>query len=371
MLRYKEIKNLLLQELSHMSPGDKLPSRPHLCKKLDTTRGTLDKAIKELEQEGFLSSKNGSGTYLVELFDAPTQDAVSWGIIIPDIMYSIYSGLVRGIENIAQKYGVNIVICNSDNEPQKQAQYIKRLMLSHVSGIIIVPVITNSIRENFQLYNQLVDISLPIIFCNRSLEGINVPVVTSNDFYGGYIATKHLIERGYRKIAYIADKKYVTSTQRCQGYISALIESGLEVNRKLISFDNSDRETNPYQKGYDALFRLLEHDPDIDAAFCFNDRVAEGVHAALTQISKKISGEFGLIGYDNSDICDRLTPRLTSVSYKNTEIGNKAAELMWKITTSQYTPDFEYYLFQPSIIVRQSCLGKDQLCPPTLEYGEK
>lgn len=360
MLRYKEIKNMLLQELAKMSPGDKLPSRPKLCKTLDTTRGTLDKAIKELEEEGFLSSKNGSGTYLVELFDAPIQNAVSWGIIVPDIMQTIYSGLVRGIENVAQQYGVNIVICNSDNEPQKQAQYIKRLMLSHVSGIIIVPVITNSIRENFQLYNQLMDISIPIIFCNRSPEGINVPVVTSNDFYGGYIATKHLIACGYQKIAYIADKKYITSIQRCQGYISALIEADMEVNRKLISFNSPDTESGSYQKGYDAVLNLLEFEPDLDAAFCFNDRVAEGVHAALIKASRSISDDFGLIGYDNSDICDRLTPRLTSVSYKNTEIGNKAAELMWKITTSEYIPDFEYYLFQPDIIVRESCLGKNR-----------
>lgn len=352
MLRYKEIKNLLLQELSSMSPGDRLLSRPQLCKKLDTTRATLDKAIKELEQEGFLSSKNGSGTYLVELFESPSYHTSSWGIIVPDIMYTVYSGLVRGLENVAQEHDISIIICNSDNQPQKQAQYIKRLVLSHVSGIIIVPIITDSIRENFQLYNQLIDIRIPIIFCNRSVEGINVPVVTSNNFYGGYIATKHLLEHGYRKIAYIAEKKYATSNERCQGYISALIEAGIDIKRKLIVFLGSEQNYEQQIK------RLFEIEPELDGAFCFNDRVAEGILNALSCMKNNIPEDFGIIGYDNTEICERTNPCLTSVSYKNIEIGNKAGELMWKITNHQYTPDFQYYLFQPNIIVRNSCLGK-------------
>ena len=75
-------------------------------------------------------------------------------------------------------------------------------------------------------------------------------------------------------------------------------------------------------------------------------------------MKKNIPEDFGIIGYDNTEICERTNPCLTSVSYKNIEIGNKAGELMWKITNHQYTPDFQYYLFQPNIIVRNSCLGK-------------
>lgn len=355
MLRYKEIKNLLLQEIASLSPGDKLLSRPKLCKKLDTTRATLDKAIKELEAEGYLSSKDGSGTYLVELFDKSPHVANNWGIIVPDVMYSIYSGLVRGAEDIAQQHDINIIICNSDNQPEKQEQYIKRLLLSGVSGIILVPVISNSIRENFHLYNQLANIKTPFVFCNRSVEGIHVPVITSNDFYGGYIATKHLIAKGYRHIAYISGKKYVTSTERCQGYLSALIEAGIEVNRKHIVFSDDEGQ---YETGYDLLHRLLEMDMPLDAAFCFNDKIASGCYGTLNEKQITISDEFGIISYDNTDICLKLEPKLTSVSYKNVEIGTKAAEILWKMITKQYVPDFEYYLLHPDLIIRESCLGK-------------
>lgn len=356
MLRYKEIKNLLLQEIASLSPGDKLLSRPKLCKKLDTTRATLDKAIRELEAEGYLSSKDGSGTYLVELFDKSPHVSTNWGIIVPDVMYSIYSGLVRGAENIAQQHDINIIICNSDNQPAKQEQYIKRLLLSGVSGIILVPVISNNIRENFQLYNQLENIKTPIVFCNRSVEGINVPVITSNDFYGGYIATRHLIAQGYQNIAYLSGKKYVTSTERCKGYLSALIEAGIEVNRRHIIFSEMEDQ---YEAGYEAMHQLMQPNMPLDAVFCFNDKIASGCYRALNENHITISDEIGIISYDNSDICLKLDPKLTSVSYKNVEIGTKAAEILWKMTNNQYVPDFEYYLLHPDIVIRESCLGRE------------
>lgn len=348
MLRYKEIKQALLQEISKYMPEERLPSRPVLCKKLDTTRTTLDKAIRELEEEGYLTSRNGSGTYVVGLMDGVRSPVGTWGVIVPNVMDAVYPGLVRGAENVAQGYGVNIIICNSDNDPDKQEKYVKRLLYSGVSGMIIVPVVTNDIRVNFRLYNQLALARIPFVFCNRSVEGINVPTVTSNDFYGGYIATKHLISRGYRNIAYLARLKYKTSIDRCQGYISALMEENIPINRRLIRFDSDVTA---------AMEGLLRSGEAMDAVFCFNDKVAEDCCRAISANGRQISEDIGLIGYDNTDICDRLPVSLTSVAYKNYEIGEKAAELLWGILNNQTLLDFEYYLFQPGIVERDSCKG--------------
>lgn len=353
MLRYKEIKRDLLQELANLKPGDKLPSRPDLCKRLDTTRATLDKAVKELEREGYLRSKNGSGTYVVGMLENSGLSAKSWGVIIPNVMDEIYPGLLRGAENIAQHYGINIIICNTDNDPNKQEQYVKRLVLSGVLGIIIVPIVSNNIRENFRLYNQLADTKVPFVFCNRSVEGISVPVVTSNDFYGGYIATKHLICQGYRHIAFISRLKYKTSIDRCQGYLSALIEHGIAVNRRLLVFGPDSGEPD----GYPQMNLLLDSKEELDAVFCFNDQIAKGCYQSIQEHGLRVSDDIGIIAYDNTASCEMLHPKLSSVAYKNFEIGEKAAELLWKMNTRQFMPDFEYYLFQPGIIVRDSCLG--------------
>ena len=355
MLRYKEVKSMLLDEISKCKPTDKLMSRPLLCKKFDTTRTTLDKAVKELVEEGILVSKNGSGTFIAPFSkEELVQSGSNWGIIVPNIMDDVYPGIIRGAENIAQGYGINLILCNSDNNADKQEQYIRRLLISGISGFIIVPVISNDVRENLRLYSQLTDAKVPFVFCNRSIEGIDVPTVTSNSFYGGYIATKHLINRGYKNIAFISKLKYRTSIERCHGYVSALIESGIEINRGLVILDGQNDGSHD---GYTEMKRLLDSDVKIDAVFCFNDYVVKGVCKAIKEYGLKVSDDIGIIGYDNSDICTMLEPKITSVSYKNVEIGERAAELLWKMINHMPVSEFNYYLFQPEIVIRESCLG--------------
>lgn len=355
MLRYQEIKNLLIQKIGQMDPGTRLPSRPALCLELETTRTTLDRAIKELEAEGVLASRDGSGTYVIGLIDGAAPHAENWCVIVPNVMDVVYPSLIRGIENVAQSRGANVVLCNSDSNADKQDQYIKRLLVSGVSGFIIVPVISDDIATSYRLYGTLLDSNIPFVFCNRSVEGIQAPVVKSNDFYGGYIATKLLIERGYRKIAYIAKTKYRTSIDRCQGYISALLEQGLDINRRLIIMPPLREEDNTYQ----VMCSLLTGEEPPDAVFCFNDYVAQDVCRAIQDSGKRVSDDIGVIGYDNIGAAASANPPISSVAYKSVEIGEKAASILSDMVQGQpANSNFEYYLFQPAIVERESCRGK-------------
>lgn len=355
MLRYLEIKNQLREMVEEMSVGTKLPARTILSRKMDTTRATLDKAIGELESEGYLVSKKGSGTYVSCIpNEKPTALIENWGVIVPNIMDPIYPGLVRGIENVAQRYGLSISLCNSDDSSEKQEMYIRRLILLGVSGFIIVPVIPNSLDETCRLYRQLSGSRLPFIFCNRSVDGIEAPVITSNSYYGGYIATKHLIEKGYRRIAYVAKRKYSTSMERCSGCISALLENGLEVHGALmILHADSTGERTLFKRMYDML--LTGERPD--AIFCFNDEVARTAYEAIKKAGLSVSDDVGIIGYDDESSCCLYTPQITSVSYKHVEIGERAGELLYKMVNGQPAPEFSYFFLQPEIVERESCLG--------------
>lgn len=354
MLRYKEIKLMLLREISQMKPMDRLPSRLVLCKKFDTTRTTLDKAIKELEQEGVVFCRGGSGTYVAIPEGYDTQKPENWGIIIPDIMEDIYAGLVRGVEDVAQSHGVNLILCNFDHDPAKQEQYIRRLMLTGAAGLIIVPVLRERSMEIAKLYETLADTKKPVVFCNMGVYGIDAPIVASNNFFGGYLATKHLIEKGYRKIVYLSNYKYQTSVERGQGYITALQEMGLSVDRELIVIDAGDRNK---PGGYATIKDLLTRRPDIDAVFCFNDSLVDGVYKAAGELGRTISEDLGVIGYDNTGVCTRKTPQVTSMTYLNAEIGQVAANLLFQLIRGEKLSGFPYYLFQPEIIQRSSCLG--------------
>lgn len=355
-MRYQEIKEQLIKTISQLEPGTRLPSRPMLCTQMDTNRTTLDRAIKELESEGVLCSRNGSGTYVIGLISGKVQTTENWGIIVPNVMDHVYPSLARGIENIACRYGINVILCNSDNDAEKQNRYIKRLLLSSVSGFIIVPVIASSAELTSHLYGTLLDSQIPFVFCHRGVEGVRVPVVKSNDFYGGYLATRHLLSRGYRNIAYIARVEYSTSVERYQGYVSALQECGLPVQRERIFLPQEDNPNGIYQ----FTSRLLAQDAALDAVFCFNDYVAQEVCRAVRDADKCISGEIGVIGYDNLPLDSSTSPKITSLAFKSLEIGEQAAELLYEMIHHKESQNYlRYYLFQPTIVVRESCLGPE------------
>jgi DNA-binding LacI/PurR family transcriptional regulator len=357
MLRYKEIKNMLATEITRLNINERLPSRTELCKKMDTTRTTIDKAINELVAEGMLYSRKGGGTYVAgtneELL---VHEGQSWGVIVRDVRETFFAEIVRGVENVAHSHGINVIVGNNDSDFNKQEQYIKRLIRFGVSGLIIIPILSRNVLENQRLFSQLTEVKVPFVFCNRNVEGFNAPVVASNNFYGGYLAAEHLLEQGYHHIAYIADQKYRTSVDRCQGYITALLKNGVEVNRKIITIEDQS-QTQPFNVGYEAMKKFLAPGQLVDAVFCYTDKVAQGVYQAITEAGLRVSDDIGVVGYNNSDICEKLTPSVTSVAYKNLEIGTKAAEVLYKHISGEALSEFEFYLFNPELVVRDSCLG--------------
>ena len=152
MLRYKEIKLTLKELIAQMSDGDRLPSRSILSKQLDSSRVTVDKAIRELEEEGILTSRFGSGTYVSHKLEGMVVNARNWCLIVPDIREDIYAKLASSVENEARKWNTNVILCNSENSAENQDRYIKRLIVSGTDGFIIVPVIAKSVLENVGLW---------------------------------------------------------------------------------------------------------------------------------------------------------------------------------------------------------------------------
>lgn len=355
--RYNEVMDLLLEDIKMLEPHTKLQSRPALCQKYLSTRTTIDRAISQLIGEGYLYSVGGSGTYVSDMGIEQNinldKEVSNWGVILPDVMSDTYPGILRGIEDFAQSKGINILICNSDNNEKKQYSYFVRLMASNVKGLVIIPAI--SIGNGSAPYSYLQNSKIPFVFCNRPVPGVNAPLVCSNDFYGGYIATKKLIAKGYRKICYFAKTIYKTSTDRYQGYVAALNEEGLVADNSLVSLK---AEGTSFEVGYRVLSSLISQKKDFDSVFCFNDAIAEGVIRAIQDNGLLVSDDIGVIGYDNTSICDKMQPRLTSVSYKTYEIGWKAAEVLFKLNEGTVAENETFFIFQPALIERDSCAGK-------------
>ena len=166
----------------------------------------------------------------------------------------------------------------------RPASFPASFRLFGVHGIVITPAITDEpVMKSFEVLKEK---NIPFVFCNRGVAGVRAPRVISNNYYGAYIATKHLISLGYKRIAFIAKPVfYSVSEQRYQGYLGALHEAGLPIDSDYVFFENEIRKENA---GYESGLHLLKKTPAPDAILCFNDEIAKGVYFAAEAEGRKV-----------------------------------------------------------------------------------
>ncbi len=350
MLRYQEVKTALIEMIGNMKAGEKLPSRVNLSKLLEVSKSTIDKAVSELTHEGLLKTSGGSGTFVSRKLPGIIEGQENWCLILPDVSEDVYAQLAEGVKRIAQARKANVILCNAAHSIEKQIEYIEAQYLIGIAGFIIVPVVTQTPVDNLALYRSLCNAEIPFVFCNRDIEGINAPVVRSNDFYGGYIATQYLMSKGYKNIAFLAPTKYRTSMERCQGYIGALQNEGIANDRKktvvLESGTNQDCCT--------VLAQLLDSHAEIDAVFCFNDTLAQDVLRMLNERHIRVPEDIGVIGYDNIGTDQSMNVPLSTVAYKADAVGALAAQVLGALLDGHQDSGSSYYVIKPEIVERNS-----------------
>jgi DNA-binding LacI/PurR family transcriptional regulator len=350
-LRYMQIKDQLMRNISSLKPHDRLPSRTVLSETYQAARTTIERAISELIGEGLLYARDGSGTYVSEPMkirnNQDGREIKNWGLLIPDILHYNYPDIVRGASDVASENDINLIICNTDNSYEKQTRYIHKLIDSRVQGIMIIPAIDGAM--DFAPFYKLKEEEIPFVFCHRMLEGIQAPKVISNNFYAGYMATKHLIAAGRSRIAFISRPVYSASSERYQGYVCALTEAGIPIRKEWVVFESSFESDG---EGYYSALRMLQQDERPDGIFCFNDRIAKGTYEAAAETGLTVGTEIGIVGCDNTNICETLPTKLTSVKFQTFEMGIQAAGLLLNGASSDNT----ILVLQPELIIRESSL---------------
>ena len=358
MYKYNEIVTALKTDIQEMSSSAKMPSRQELCARFQCTRTTVDRAINDLIEQGYLYARQGSGTYVAETETNKSDITKVWSLIVPDVVYSLYSAMLRGVSDIAYKNGIAVQIFNNDNDVKKQNEIIRKLIKQHTNGFIIVPAVAT--EPQYEIFHFLQAQKIPFVFCNRGVEGVTgIPLIRSNNFYGGYMAANYLLQNGYKQPAYISHLYSRTHIERMEGYIAAISEHAIELRREYIihrceqNIQNGSKE--PY--GYMEMKTLLKLPEPPDSVFCSSEYTLEGVYKAVRDAGLEISTDIGVISHDNSTICLHQTPLVTAINLDGYEIGHKAACILQKMMSEDEAPEFNLYVLHPELVERQSCLG--------------
>jgi LacI family transcriptional regulator len=249
-----------------------------------------------------------------------TRRTKTLGLVISDIANPFYPELARGVEDKANETGYNVIICNTDNDIDKEEKYLNMLAEKMVDGIIL-PRSANRIGD----ISGINRISLPFILINGNTENKNVKGrIFCNIEKGAYQAVSYLLNRGYRKVILInGEATAPASLERTLGYQKALGEYGVDFQEEYVWYGHFKSNW-----GEEAVKLILERKLSFDAVFCVNDLIAIGAIKALKNAGFAIPADVGVVGFDDIYMAKMVEPELTTVRHPNYEIGYKAAELL-------------------------------------------
>ena len=358
MRKSQKIKEELLRYIDTLIPNDKILSRAVICKKWNISRATADKVIAELQQEGIVYCVKGSGTYV-----APREGSMEeisnaspkyrWAILVPDMSFDLYPKAFSGIFAFAESHNIDFLVCCTGDAVSTEYAFMQHITTSEVDGMIIIPAIR---KEDDRLNDQFLSkLDIPYVFWQRSVDSAtNVPQVLLNGYYGGYIATKHLIEQGYRRIAYLAYKKFRSSMDRYMGYCAALSEAGLELDQSLVKIGID------LHNSHCSIRRMLTQPEPADGFVCFVDSLAVDVVQTVRECGLRISEDVGVIGFEGviSRLDAMLDIQLTYVDISFRESGQAASEILWEMMHDKSMNTQILKIISPKLVIRDSCKGK-------------
>ena len=244
-----------------------------------------------------------------------------WAVIISDIGDPFYTAMVRGVEDAARLAGFSVVLCNTDDDEDKEGRYVDAALAVQMAGVIVAPA-----GPGVPHVRRLLDARVPVVVVDRAPADLRVDTVLVDNELGAQAATAHLIEAGYRRVACITGPRAVsTADQRAAGYRAALQEHGRPVDEALIVHTDF-REA----AGYDAMRALLALDERPDAVFAAGNRLVLGALSCLADRGVPVPGERGLAGFDDLPWAGLIRPALTTVAQPAYELGRSAARLLAK-----------------------------------------
>jgi DNA-binding LacI/PurR family transcriptional regulator len=241
------------------------------------------------------------------------------GLLIPDIANAFFAELARSVEDRGHELGFSVVMCNTDNEPKKEAQYLKWLQQKSVDGIILGTGI-----QNESTLNQLIEQKIPTALIARDIPSLAVDTVVVDDFTGGYQATSHLIGLGHTEIAFIvSDLTNLSEEERYRGYLHALQEAGIAPKEEYKFINNSTIED-----AKQAMQNILKRKERPTAVFALNDLLAIGTIQGAKACGLKVPDDLSVVGFDDTVLATINEPPLTTIAQPIHDMGRQVIDLL-------------------------------------------
>ena len=316
---YDDLKTKI--DNNEYAPHEKIPTEKELADLFEVSKITSKRALVELEKEGLIYRKRGSGSFVLpEVEDKISPEKKVVSLVLP--FESNGGGIMKTIRSAAvflQEQDYYLSVHSTEGTRDEEREMLQKLYEDNVSGVILYP---NSERMNLDLIYYLYIKKFPLVTIDKFYEGLPISYVVSENFCGGFQAAECLIQKGHSKIGYISTRRIenvVSVKERFFGYLSALDKHNININQPAFSFDlKKDSEIKS------TLKQLKEN--RFTAIFAENDQVALRIIDCCQQLGIKIPEELSVIGFDDIDAAGQAS--LSTVAQNFDKMGENAAEII-------------------------------------------
>lgn len=327
-----------------------------IAKKLNITAATVSRAlnnnpkIKESTRELVIktaAAMNYKQNKLALALKSGRSNNI--GVIVPRIDSNFFASVIRGIEEELYPHGYQVIICQTHENSKRENENLYTLIDAQVDGIIMS--VTDMTSENDKAFDYVLKKNVPLIFFDRSKHIDGVSSVTINDFKGGYVATKHLIDEGCKAIAHLSgDQSFEIFKNRFLGYKQALLDNGMTFKEEYVIHTKSSVDA-----GKEAVKKLLQLETPPDAIFSASDFAALGAIQELKERKISIPNEFCVTGFSNEPFTKFMELSITSVDQSPLEMGKMSARVFLEQVDKTDTIKIEKkVVLTPELHIRKS-----------------
>lgn len=243
------------------------------------------------------------------------------GVVVPNLVTHYYAAVLDGIEDYATKAGYAVVAANSHEDHIREEKAIDNFVGMYVEGIIAC---LAQDTVDYSHFTEINEMGIPLVFFARTCLPEIFSSVVSNGDEAAFQATRHLIETGSKRIAFIGGPTHLDMVKRRKhGYLEALRENNISIDRSIVINGDID-----YESARNATLQLLQSDDRPDAILAFNDIITYAAFDAIKTLRLEIPKDVAIIGFTEAESSAFVTPKLSVIMDQAHLTGERACELL-------------------------------------------
>ncbi|MBS5661559.1 MAG: GntR family transcriptional regulator [Clostridiales bacterium] len=330
---YESIKSSILDNT--LKSGDKLPNGQSIAEQFHVSQITVTRAMKELEQDGYVKRIRKAGTFVNDISETRekfSNDKPVIAVILP-FGEEIGFDIIHGAQEEALKHNIMVTFYNTCQDKEKEYSVIQKMLEMKVNGLAVYPCESNS---NIGLFSQLVLDHVPLVFLDRPVWGLPVPVISSNNRKGAFDVTGYTLNRGHKRVAFVCNSiiRQKTELERFIGFVTAMLQYNIPINDSYI-VQIKDYSGEAIVEIINCVEKIANHFLQLSeiptAIICSNDVIAVHLSDCFRSMGYRIPEDFSITGFDNIYLSSSCPVPITTVEQPFQELGAKAVEILVRI----------------------------------------